>query len=449
MRWPRRMARLTIFAVISLMALVVIMVAAVYIHQSERLKTDLPPPERVAALVRLVDAAPPDQRELLLEAASDLIFRPSIVESGDAPDAQIERLADTETLAPYQEALGPRPLEIRVLSYYPLRALLFGDHPTTRSMLEFWIGLSNGDILRIRTRNVLALTRTGLPVGLGAGLLGTLAAVIAIFLMIRETKPLAELAEAVDQIDFDSDYVELPDVRRNSPEIRAVADAFNRLQKRLWSMLRTRMAYVGGISHDVRTFATRLRLRVELIPEESERSRAVADIEDMITMLDDALLSVRAGAGELSQELIDIHELVGDEIADLREKDIPVVWRPQTDNEVLVLADRLALRRILSNLVDNGVKYGTASRVGMTVDADTVHLVFEDEGEGIPEEQRDVMLEPFSRLEQSRSRDTGGAGLGLSVVRTLCEAQGGAVALDSGANGCARVTVSLPVFSGD
>ena len=164
-------------------------------------------------------------------------------------------------------------------------------------------------------------------------------------------------------------------------------------------------------------------------------------------MLDDALLSVRAGAGELSQELIDIHELVGDEIDDLREKDIPVVWRPQTDHEVLVLADRLALRRILSNLVDNGVKYGNACRVGMTVDKDCVHLVFEDDGEGIPEEQRDVMLEPFSRLEQSRSRDTGGAGLGLSVVRTLCEAQGGFVALGSGDNGCARVTVSLPVFS--
>src|SRR6202012_3718983 len=111
----------------------------------------------------------------------------------------------------------------------------------------------------------------------------------------HETKPLERLAEAVDRVDLSGTDVSVPEARRGAPEIRAVVGAFNRLQGRLGNMLRSRMALVGGISHDVRTFATRLRLRIEAIPDPAERQRATKDIDDMIFLLDDALLSSRAG----------------------------------------------------------------------------------------------------------------------------------------------------------
>ena len=166
---------------------------------------------------------------------------------------------------------------------------------------EFRITLRSGEILIIDASTRLPITPLGLPVGFGAGLFGTIVALLALLVMQRETRPLARLAAAVDGVDLSIDPPLLPQARRSAPEIRAVIAAFNRLQGRLSEMLRARMTLIGGIAHDVRTFATRLRLRVEQIPDAAEKQRAIADIEDMIRLLDDALLSTRASAGGLLQ----------------------------------------------------------------------------------------------------------------------------------------------------
>lgn len=172
------------------------------------------------------------------------------------------------------------------------------------------ISLNTGEEVALRTASALAVTRLGLPIGLGAGLLGTFIGVATLFLMLRETKPLARLAAAVDKIDLVSGPAVLPALRRNTLKVRAVTDAFNRLQTRMASMLRARMALVCDLSHDVRTFAAWLRLRVENIADATERQKAISDIEDVILMLDNALLSSKTGAGELTQELVEFSDLI-------------------------------------------------------------------------------------------------------------------------------------------
>jgi signal transduction histidine kinase len=207
------------------------------------------------------------------------------------------------------------------------------------------------------------------------------------------------------------------------------------------------MAMLGGISHDVRTFATRLRLRVDHIPEGVDRERAIADIADMIRLLDDALLASRAGAGELAEELVEFDQVVRDEVDDRRAEDAAVDLQASTQGgEILVLGDRLALRRVVANLIDNALQYGRVAHVRIAADERTILLTVADEGAGIPPEQREAMLEPFVRLETSRNRRTGGAGLGLAVVRNLVEAHGGVVKIDDAPSGGARFTVSLPLF---
>ena len=240
---------------------------------------------------------------------------------------------------------------------------------------------------------------------------------------------------------------DLPESRRSAPEIRAVLTAFNRLQSRLGGMLQARMALIGGISHDVRTFATRLRLRIDSIPDAAERQRAVADIDDMIRLLDDAVVSSRSGAGELSQEMVELAGLVAEEVEDRRIAGANVDWAPGAGtSDVVVLGDRLALRRITANLVGNALKYGHVAHVRLKIEGDRVVLTVDDEGPGIPQQAREFILQPFSRLEASRSRATGGAGLGLSIVRGLVEAHGGAVTIGDAPGGGCRVTVSLPTF---
>ena len=211
--------------------------------------------------------------------------------------------------------------------------------------------------------------------------------------------------------------------------------------------MRSRMVLIGGIAHDVRTFATRLRLRVEKIPDAAERQRAIADIDDMIRLLDDALLSSRVGAGQLSQEMVDFAALVRTEADDRRAQGSRVEFSAdEVTRGVIVLGDRLALRRIVANIIDNAIKYGQVARLRLRLENPAIVLTVDDEGPGIPADRRQAMLEPFNRLEASRNRATGGAGLGLAVARSLVEAHDGTIVLAEVPGGGTRVRIGLPVF---
>jgi signal transduction histidine kinase len=207
------------------------------------------------------------------------------------------------------------------------------------------------------------------------------------------------------------------------------------------------MTLIAGIAHDVRTFATRLRLRVEKIPDAAEQQRAIADIEDMIRLLDDALLSSRVGAGQLSQEMVDFAALVRVEADDRRAQGSRVeLSADEAVRDVIVLGDRLGLRRIVANIIDNAIKYGRVARLRLRLEDALIVLTVDDEGPGIPADRRQAMLEPFNRLETSRNRATGGAGLGLAVARSLVEAHDGTINLAEAPGGGTRVRIGLPVF---
>jgi len=442
-------ARIAMIVVMSLLAVWIAAVASFYRWRADEKENMRLSPARIAALAELIEQTDPSQRALALKAVETSVLQPKLTPSGGAA-AKYRGAAVSESIShAYVEALSGRPFE---MTSQPVSALalwfprLMG---TTVNAFEFRIGLRTGETLVIAVHDPLVINRLGLPVGFGAGLFGTLVAIIALIIMQRETKPLARLAMAVDHVDLSFDPAPLPDARRSAPEIRALIAAFNRLQARLGGMLHARMALIGGISHDVRTFAARLRLRVDRIPDEAERRRAVADIDDMIRLLDDALLSSRAGAGELSQEMVEIAALVRSEVEDRRAQGVAVsLTSGRAAENAIVLGDRLALRRIVANITDNAFKYGGAAHLEIDVQGDRVILFVDDEGPGIPIEQRGVILEPFSRLEASRSRETGGAGLGLAIVRTLVEAHGGKVEIGEAAKGGARVSLTLPLFDG-
>jgi signal transduction histidine kinase len=277
--------------------------------------------------------------------------------------------------------------------------------------LELRVLLATNETLIVDALSYPVTNLFGVPVGFVAGLTGALLGLIALFALQR-------------------------------------ALAFNRLQTRVSHLVQGRIAMIGGISHDVRTFLTRLRLRVDQIPDEGERDRAVADIADMIRLLDDALLASRAGAGELAEELVDFARVVRAEVDDRRTADRPVRLRV-TDSALLnstVLGDRLALRRLISNLVENACCYGKGADLSIDADGEYVTLLVDDQGPGIPPAQREQILEPFVRLEDSRNRRTGGAGLGLAVARSLVEGHDGTIAIGDAPGGGARLTVRLPLF---
>jgi signal transduction histidine kinase len=286
-----------------------------------------------------------------------------------------------------------------------------------------------------------------LPLGAGAGAIATLIAFVALVVMYREIKPLRQLARAVDRIDLSGETIPLPDTRTQSREIKALVTAFDRLQTRLHQVLQGRMAMLGGISHDVRTFATRLRLRVDQIPDDAERDRAIANINDMILLLDDALLAARvSGATDLQEELVDMAEIVRAEIEDRQATGASVDFAGDRVGHYMVIGDRVALRRIVTNLIGNALKYGKAAHVAISSSSAQIAISVEDDGPGVPAELIDSIIEPFVRAETSRGRDTGGAGLGLAIVRNLIEAHGGSLELRNAKPRGLRATARLPAF---
>jgi signal transduction histidine kinase len=122
------------------------------------------------------------------------------------------------------------------------------------------------------------------------------------------------------------------------------------------------------------------------------------------------------------------------------------VGAARTQSNTTVLGDRLALRRVVANLVDNALHYGKAAHLSVDASSEFVTLLVDDEGSGIPVDQREQILEPFVRLEDSRNRRTGGAGLGLAVARSLVEAHEGVISIDDAPGGGARLMVRLPLF---
>ncbi len=439
-------ARLALIGLIGFSVVVTVVVAIFYrttVHENELTR---PTPARLEALASMIEQTSTDSRKSLLDAVSSSQFMVRI-EASSAPASGETPPQQASLRETYAAALAGRPVEIvsppdfRIGRIFPQIARLMAN------AIEFRIGLRSGEMLVIDAYTRLPVTPLGLPVGFGAGLFGTVVALLALLVMQRETRPLARLAAAVDRVDLSANPPPLPDARRSAPEIRAVIAAFNRLQGRLAEMLRARMTLVGGIAHDVRTFATRLRLRVEHIPDAAERQRAVSDIDDMITLLDNALLSTRAVAGGLSQEMVELAALVSAEVHDRCVQGDPVdLITDDRARDAIVLGDRLALRRIFANIIDNALAYGRVAHVRVSLKDQAIRVSIDDEGPGIPEDQRLAILEPFHRLEKSRNRETGGAGLGLAVVRSLVEAHDGTVEISAAPTGGACVQIALPVF---
>ena len=440
--------RIGLIVIVGLLALLLSLNAIAYWANDVASSTDLPEPQRIAALADLIDRTPEADRDFLLPILNSPTQTVWILSSSASePRGEERRRADPAIISPYQAELGDRL--IAVLS--PPTSLLDRKVPRilayTLNAVEFRVALNDGNVLVIETKSPFIAAQSGLPVGYGAGLLVTLLAFLTLLALHREIRSLSKLAVAVDHLDITGDPEPLPRIPTRAPEIKALIGAFERLQGRLAMMLRGRMALVGGIQHDVRTFATRLRLRVDHIPDKDERERAASDIADMMALLDDAMVASRTGADELDRELVAFAEIIRTDVADRRAAGAPVTLRIDSAAEAAtLLGDRLALRRITANILDNALNYGKRAHAVLAAEDNSMVLTVDDEGPGIPENQRDMLLEPFVRLDPSRARQSGGAGLGLAIVRTLVEAHEGDVTIGEAPTGGARLTVRLPLF---
>ncbi len=259
----------------------------------------------------------------------------------------------------------------------------------------------------------------------------------------RLAAPIRLFADAAERLGRDPRAEPLELTGPAGPaEVGVAVKAFNDMQERLRRYVEDRTAMVAAIAHDLRTPLTRLRFRIENLPDE-QHTKMCADIDQMEEMIAAALTFVRDASrpGERTPlELSSLLESLCDEMAETG-----AATEVESGEKVVLDGDPMALRRLFSNLLENAVKFGGRARTRVFRDATNAFVEIEDDGPGIPASDRERVFEPFYRREPSRSRQTGGIGLGLAVVRSIARGHGGDVDLVNRVGGGLTARVQLPL----
>jgi len=270
-----------------------------------------------------------------------------------------------------------------------------------------------------------------------------LAMVAVVALAVRRiARPLKDLAQAADGLGRGETGPPLP--ARGPSEVQRVTAAFNDMQDRLTRFVKDRTRMLAAISHDLRTPITSLRLRAEFIDDDENREKIIQTLDEMAAMAEATLAFAKDDAKTETGAPTDL----GDLLADLAEEQAGlgsrVILTPAA-SPVIAPCRPVALKRALRNLIDNGVRYGERVEISVAGDQGDALIRISDQGPGIPEDRIADVFEPFVRLDESRSEETGGIGLGLAIARSIIHAHGGTISLSNRPGGGLLVEIRLPL----
>lgn len=256
----------------------------------------------------------------------------------------------------------------------------------------------------------------------------------------RLSRPIQVFAAAAERLGRDP---RAPPLEVKGPaEVATAARAFNEMQERLRRYVEDRTAMVGAIAHDLRTPLTRLRFRIESLPED-QRIKYASDLDQMEAMITATLTFVRDATKAAERTPLELSSLVESLCDEMAETGAQTEVEP--GEKVILEGDPMALRRLIANLLENAVKFGGGARARVFRDADNAVVEIDDNGPGIPEKDSERVFDPFYRREPSRSRQTGGIGLGLAIVRSIARGHGGDVSLINRVGGGLTARVQLPL----
>lgn len=418
---------------------------------------------RTATIVRLIERTPEPLHGEIVEAAStaDLRFWLSEESTVDPADAARysrrlaarlgQRLPELDTTRVLVEV----EREPRLLARLEERVLGRSPEERIRERRGHWrryyrplsltlsVGLPDG-----RWLNAENLVPPEPPSWTLSPLLALMLSALAIALITmlvvrRVTRPLRRLAEATEA--FGRGESRPPLAETGPEEVRRTTQAFNRMQQRIRAFLEDRMRMLAAISHDLRTPLTALRLRAEMVDDAETREKMLGTLKELEQITEATLAFAREESSQEETRTVDLAALVESIASDYADLGQPVAY---SGPERFPLACRpTSLRRALRNLVDNALAYGGNARLILDTGrhgARGLLILIEDDGPGIPEDQQERIFEPFVRLEKSRSRETGGIGLGMAIARTIVRSHGGDVRVENRAEGGLRVEIALP-----
>mgnify|MGYP005815648089 CR=1 FL=1 len=405
-------------------------------------------PGRVAALLDILDGTPVADRPAVLANAQLPQVRLRLLDA-PAPNLGDRGEPDAEAMRRRIEAALSAPRPVIVADRYRLadeKAGPAGGRVENGAWIE--ASLSNGQWLLVvfnldppPPSDPVAVQFS--LVSIGAWVIAALAsaALLSLVAARRVVKPLSELSGALDRLGPGGDD---PSVPPHGPrEIEGIIRAFNRMRERLRRFNEDRTRMMAAMSHDLRTPLTRLRMRIEMAQGLDDQQKMLEEVDMMTGMVESILSFSRDDAKQEARSLVDLSALVEGICEDAADAGDKATF--SGPRGVTLSCRPTAIRRAISNLVDNAVKYGGMAVVTLAPEADRVVILVEDEGSGIPRSEREKVFEPFYRIGSDRDPSTGGVGLGLSVTRSIVWEHCGEITLSSRKGGGLGVRVELPV----
>ena len=368
------------------------------------------------------------------------------------PGAEARRAAELALVSRAVERLGPedrarlvsggalsitdRPPEgreippaSRELALALLRQGVSGDSivigPAEGGPPTYAMKLSDGQWLTLEAGAPPPDRRAWLVFASWMGLITIGTAAVVVFAVMRATRPLAMLERAVAAVGPDGEFAELPET--GPPEVKSTARAINMLSSRLKSAMESRMRLVAAAGHDLRTPMTRMRLRAEFIPQDEDRERWLADLEELDRIADSAIRLVREEVDPDARQPTRMDLMMREVVAEMIEIRLPIEITRTTPVEALVRPH--AMKRALRNLARNAATHGVSAQVSVDLSGGMAVVAIEDTGPGIPPDLLERAFEPFFRVDPARQSALPGAGLGLAIAKEIVDRNGGVLTI--------------------
>ena len=405
---------------------------------------------RAANVAQLVEGAPADLHAQIIRAATSPLVRFDLSETptvghvhhdeGGAVEARIRALLGDSysrdiRVEVHELEQGLLPLPNLSPEMAEIHAEMMQGSLAAIEM-ELSIALTGGLWLNVGTRFERPPLQWTLASSVSFAITASLLLVASFwFLLTRLTGPLNTLANASERLGRGAGEGPLPVV--GPKEVQELTHAFNTMQDRLTRFVSDRTQMLAALAHDLRSPLTALRVRAEMVEDKDTRESLVASSEEMHQMVD-ATLDFAKGVGQHEEvRPTDLHTL-------LEELKTPQLTL-QSDQPLVVPIRPGAMKRALRNLTENAIRYGEEARVSWRTSGSEAEIYIDDHGPGIPASKLDAVFGPYVRLETSRSRDTGGHGLGLSIARSIILEHGGSIVLSNLPEGGLRAAISLPL----
>lgn len=402
--------------------------------------------DRVEQIVQAVDDIPPPQRPIVLQAATNFGFEARMVD--DMNDAIGPNASTSPIIEMLQSRLGEdRKIAVQRESECPPLRADDAHAPRRDTCRVIYVSLHDQALMRLRLHQpgeppaLRGRGGPGGPFGLQYILLFlALIAMLAWLVARMATRPIRQLAQAASRLGSDIDHAPLAET--GPTEIRQAAHAFNAMQGRIRRQIQHRTHMLAAITHDLQTPLTRMRLRLEKVSDAELQQKLIDDLGVMHGMVREGLDLARSMDSSEKVQALDIDSLLDSVCADAADAGQDVSLQGST--RAFVMAQPGALRRCLTNLIDNACKYGRQARVSIALEQQKIAIRIRDQGPGIPDAELEAVFEPFYRLEASRSRDTGGTGLGLTIALNIAENHHGQLRLRNLPEGGLEVLLELP-----